>query len=81
MASNVMAIDLETKNLSHEIGGWENTHMFLVSTAATWNGNVAKAYVEDDVISKIEANGYEVLPLSQLKYDSMSKQLKNIWTT
>jgi hypothetical protein len=69
MASNVMAIDLETKNLSSEIGGWENTHMFLVSTAATWDGNVAKAYVEDDVISKVQANEYEILPISQLKYD------------
>ena len=30
--NNVMAIDLETKNLSTDIGGWGNTHMFLVST-------------------------------------------------
>ena len=34
--SKVLAIDLETKNLSHEIGGWGNTHMFLVSTVCTY---------------------------------------------
>ena len=37
MATNVLAIDLETKNMSHEIGGWENTHMFQVSTVCTWD--------------------------------------------
>ena len=26
--SDVMAIDIETENFSHEIGGWGNTHMF-----------------------------------------------------
>ena len=31
MASDILAFDIETKNLSNEIGGWNNTHMFLVS--------------------------------------------------
>ena len=46
MATNVLAIDLETKNMSHEIGGWENTHMFQVSTVCTWNGDVGTIYID-----------------------------------
>jgi len=67
--NNVLAIDIETKNLSHEIGGWGNTHMFLVSTVCTHDGNISKAYVEDNIIDSIEKTQYEVFPLSQLKYD------------
>ena len=66
---SVLAIDLETKNLSNEIGGWGNTHMFLVSTVCTYDGNISKAYVEEDIISKIDSNEYQVLPIRQLKYD------------
>ena len=67
--SNVLAIDLETKNLSHEIGGWGNTHMFLVSTVCTYDGNVSKAYVEPEIIEKLHNPNYTVLPIRQLKYD------------
>ena len=67
--SEVLAIDLETKNLSNEIGGWGNTHMFLVSTVCTYDGNISKAYVEEELISKIDSNEYEILPIRQLKYD------------
>tara|TARA_R100000781_G_scaffold111292_1_gene77642 strand:- start:472 stop:1065 length:594 start_codon:yes stop_codon:yes gene_type:complete len=67
MANNVLAFDIETKNLSNEIGGWNNTHMFLVSTVATWDGDIAKVYVDEpDNITKGE---YQILPMSQLKYD------------
>jgi hypothetical protein len=44
----VIALDIETKNLSTEIGGWGNTHMFVVSTVATWDGQIGKIYVEKD---------------------------------
>jgi len=67
MVNNVLSLDIETKNLSHEIGGWNNTHMFLVSTVCTYDGNVAKAYVEDEI--ELTKGNYEVHPLSQLKYD------------
>lgn len=67
MPNNVLALDIETKNLSHEIGGWNNTHMFLVSTVCTWDGNVAKAYVEEDI--ELKKGNYEVYPLQQLKFD------------
>ena len=52
---SVLAIDLETKNLSHEIGGWDNTHLFKVSTVCTWDGDVGTIYIDkaiDDLIDK-----------------------------
>ena len=68
-SDNILALDIETKNLSYEIGGWDNTHMFLVSTVATWDGNICKVYVDEDVTDKISKSGYEAYPISQLKYD------------
>jgi hypothetical protein len=68
--SNIVAFDIETKNLSSEIGGWGNTHMFLVSTVATWDGTIGKAYVEKALVDKvIEKTDMKVFPLSQLKFD------------
>lgn len=69
MATDVLALDIETKNLSHEIGGWGNTHMFLVSTVATWDGNVCKVYVDEEVTDSLSKSGYEAFSLRQLKYD------------
>ena len=66
----VVAFDIETKNLSTEIGGWGNTHMFVVSTVATWDGQIGKIYVEQDITDKIVAkSNTQVLPMRQLKYD------------
>ena len=66
----VVAIDIETKNLSTEIGGWGNTHMFLVSTVATWDGKIGKIYVDGDITDKIVAkSNTQVIPIRQLKYD------------
>ena len=55
MVNNVLAFDIETKNLSNEIGGWGNTHMFLVSTVATWDGSIGKMYVEENLVDNIIA--------------------------
>ena len=66
----VIALDIETKNLSTEIGGWGNTHMFVVSTVATWDGQIGKIYVERDITDKIVAkSNTQILPMRQLKYD------------
>ena len=67
---SIVALDIETKNLSTDIGGWGNTHMFLVSTVCTWDGNVGKAYVEKELLNDVIAkSNMEILPLRQLKYD------------
>ena len=65
---NVMAIDLETKNFAHEIGGWGNTHMFQVSTVCTWDGDVGNIYIDKNVDS-LEKSNVNIKPLSQLKFD------------
>ena len=65
---NVLAIDLETKNMSHDIGGWGNTHMFQVSTVCTWDGDVGNIYI-DEAVDDLKKSNVEIKPLSQLKFD------------
>ena len=65
---SVLAIDLETKNMSYDIGGFSNTHMFQVSTVATWDGNTGTVYV-DEPVDTFAKSGHDIKPLSELKYD------------
>jgi len=65
---SVLAIDLETKNMSYDIGGFGNTHMFQVSTVATWDGANGTVYV-DETVDSFAKSGHIVKPLSELKYD------------
>ena len=66
--NKVLAIDIETKNFAHEIGGWQNTHMFLPSVVCTWDGDIGKIYIDKPTDSLTKSN-VEVKSLSQLKYD------------
>tara|TARA_R110002012_G_scaffold299767_1_gene499035 strand:+ start:230 stop:832 length:603 start_codon:yes stop_codon:yes gene_type:complete len=65
---SVLAIDLETKNMSYDVGGFGNTHMFQVSTVATWDGSVGTVYV-DEPVDSFAKSGHIVKSLSELKYD------------
>ena len=65
---SVLALDIETKNFSHEIGGWDNTHMFRVSTVCTWDGDVGNIYI-DKAVDDLKKSNVQVKPLSQLKFD------------
>jgi len=42
--SDILALDIETANFSHEIGGWRNTSMFEPSVVATWDGDKGTIY-------------------------------------
>ncbi len=64
----MLAIDLETKNMSYDIGGFSNTHMFQVSTVATWDGANGTVYV-DEAVDSFAKSGHIIKPLSELKYD------------
>lgn len=64
----VLALDIETKNMSHDIGGFGNTHMFQVSTVATWDGSHGTVYV-DEAVDGLAKSGHVVKSLSELKYD------------
>jgi hypothetical protein len=68
MIMSVLAIDLETKNMSYDIGGFGNTHMFQVSTVATWDGNTGTVYV-DEPVEVFAKSGHIIKSLSELKYD------------
>ena len=65
---SVLALDIETKNMSHEIGGFGNTHMFQVSTVATWDGNNGTVYV-DEPVDNFAKSGPVIKSLRELKYD------------
>ena len=65
---SVLAIELETKNYSHEIGGWGNTHMFRVSTVCTYDGDVGTVYV-DKSLGDYQRPNTVVKSLSDLKFD------------
>ena len=65
---SILAIDLETKNMSFDIGGFGNTHMFQVSTVATWDGKTGTVYV-DEPVDTFAKSGHIVKSLQQLKYD------------
>jgi len=65
---SVLALDIETKNMSYEIGGFGNTHMFQVSTVATWDGNTGTVYV-DEPVDSFAKSGHIIKSLRQLKYD------------
>ena len=53
---NVLAIDLETKNMSQ------------VSTVCTWDGDVGNIYI-DKAVDDLKKSNVEIKPLSQLKFD------------
>ena len=40
-----LALDIETANYSHEIGGWDQTHLFEPTVVATWDGGEGTIYV------------------------------------
>jgi hypothetical protein len=65
---SVLALDIETKNMSYEIGGFGNTHMFQVSTVATWDGNIGTVYV-DEAVDSFAKSGHIIKSLRDLKYD------------
>jgi hypothetical protein len=73
---SVMALDIETKNMSYDIGGFGNTHMFQVSTVATWDGNTGTVYV-DEPVDSFAKSGHIVKSLRELKYDLDEPILKN----
>jgi len=65
---SVLALDIETKNMSYEIGGFGNTHMFQVSTVATWDGNTGTVYVDEALKSDIKTD-VVIKSIRDLKYD------------
>ena len=55
--SKVLSFDIETKNLSYEIGGWENQHLFKVACITTWDGEKGVVYVDEPVTDSLSKAG------------------------
>ena len=60
--TDMLALDIETTNFSHEIGGWGNTHLFEPSVVATWDGNQGTVYSNENV-EKFLPEGTIIKPL------------------
>ena len=67
--SKVISFDIETKNLSYEIGGWENQHLFKVACITTWDGDKGVVYIDEPVNNSFVKSGVEVKPLREFKFD------------
>lgn len=67
--SNVLSFDIETKNLSYDIGGWNNTHLFKVACVTTWDGNNGVIYIDEEIGKLRKEEGIKIKPLRQLKFD------------
>ena len=67
--SNVLSFDIETKNLSYDIGGWENTHLFKVACVTTWDGNNGVIYIDEEIGELKKEDNVEIKSLRELKYD------------
>ena len=58
----MLALDIETANFSHEIGGWGSSHLFEPTVVATWDGEKGTVYA-DEKVSKYLPEGTDVKPL------------------
>ncbi len=45
----MLALDIETANYSHEIGGWGQSHLFEPTVVATWDGDNSVVYSNENV--------------------------------
>jgi DEAD/DEAH box helicase domain-containing protein len=58
----MLALDIETANYSHEIGGWGQSHLFEPSVVATWDGENGVVYANESV-AKFLPEGTIIKPL------------------
>ena len=45
----MLALDIETANFSHEIGGWGHSHLFEPTVVATWDGDQGTVYSNESI--------------------------------
>ena len=45
----MLALDIETANFSHDIGGFGQTHLFEPTVVATWDGTQGVVYSNESV--------------------------------
>jgi len=67
--SKVLSFDIETKNLSYDIGGWDNTHLFKVACVTTWDGSNGVIYIDEQISELKKEENIQIKSLRELKYD------------
>lgn len=67
--TDVLSFDIETKNLSYEIGGWGNTHLFKVACVTTWDGENGVIYVDEPLQDLKKGTDVVIKTLRELKFD------------
>ena len=68
--NKVISFDIETKNLSYEIGGWENQHLFKVACITTWDGDNAVIYSDEKLSGVLTKSENTVIKtLREFKFD------------
>ena len=68
--NNVLSIDIETENLSNEIGGWQNQHLFKVACAVTYDGTTTSVYTDAPLTDSLTKSEDSVIKsLGELKFD------------
>ena len=63
--NKILSFDIETKNLSYEIGGWGNTHLFKVACVTTWDGNNGVIYVDEPLNDLKKGTNVEIKSLRE----------------
>lgn len=61
--TGILALDIETANYSHEIGGWDKTHLFEPTVVATWDGDTGTVYCNKALDSETLPKGTVVKAL------------------
>lgn len=52
----MLALDIETANFSHEIGGWHHSHLFEPTVVSTWDGENGVVYCNEPVSKYLPEN-------------------------
>ena len=72
--TDLLALDIETKNFSHEIGGWGNTHLFEPTVIATWDGHKGTVYCNKHQAKEFLPDNVKVKPMHP---EVLGKDLSN----
>ena len=71
--NDILYFDIETKNLSHEVGGWDNIAQMGVSVATSYDSGTGQYYsFEESNISELIdqiLNAGLVVGFNQLRFD------------
>jgi hypothetical protein len=75
--NKMLALDIETSNFSHEIGGWGQTHLFEPTVVATWDGETGTVYSNESVSKYLPEDTIVKKMHPQILGDDLAKHVSN----